>query len=312
MSVYTHIERSELEDLLQGYEMGALVDFEGIGEGIDNTNYFVDTTQGRWVLTLFERLTFEELPFFLDWMQALSDADVPAAKPMANKKGELVKSLHNKPTVFFSFVKGRSLTTPTPEQCRTVGVCLGKMHQASQSFSKQKENPRDKDWIQDQIQTLLPLVDTKEGELLKQGQQLLDELLWDALPLGVIHADLFKDNVLFDGDDIAGVIDFYDSCTGPMAYDLAIAYNAWCFDEHFSLSKTRAEALLEGYQSIRPITVEEISQWQATLAAGALRWWVGRLLGKHFPKTGDFVPEKNPREMQAIFSHHLRQAPALV
>ncbi len=305
MSVYTQIERAELEHLLQAYDIGTLIDFEGIGEGIDNTNYFVDTTQGRWVLTIFERLTTQELPFFLDWMQQLSEAEVPAAKPITHKGGHAIMGLHNKPAVFFSFVKGRSLANPSAEQCAEVGACLGKMHLASQSFPQTASNPRGKDWVLEKIELLLPQVAEDEARLLVSTRKIFAEIPWSELPQGVIHADLFKDNVLFDGSEIAGVIDFYDSCTGPMAYDLAITFNAWCFDKNFALSASRAEALMVGYESIRPLTEAEKSSWQALLAAAAIRWWVGRLLGRHFPKAGDFVPEKNPKEMQAILIHHL-------
>ena len=228
MSVYTSVSQSELEDFLQSYDLGGVVNFQGITAGIENTNYFVDTEKGQFVLTLFEILETDELPFYLELMAFLSEHDVPSAHPIADKAHNYVHELNDKPATLMQRLQGQSVLEPDVKHCEAIGSSLAKLHLAGNDFSLHQENFRGLDWRKSSGQQLLPLLKEDDADILLRELMLQDEQNYLNLPQGVIHADLFRDNVLFVGDELSGMLDFYNACNDSLLYDVAIAVNDWC------------------------------------------------------------------------------------
>ncbi len=306
MSVFTTVTSDQLRAWLQHYPLGELRDLKGIASGITNTNYFVTTASGRYVLTLFEHNDAEELPYFLDLMAHLAGHGVPCPQPVANNAGDYLGELNGKPATLVSCLRGAALETPAPQHCAEVGTFLARMHVAGLSFPATMENPRGPHWWKVTAEAVLPLLDAPQRALLEA------ELVYQAgfrgleLPRGVIHADLFRDNVLFDGDQLGGAIDFYYACNDVLAYDLAIAVNDWCIHADGSLDESRLQAMLEAYQAVRPLSGEERVAWPALLRAGALRFWLSRLNDFYFPKPGEMTHAKDPGHFRRVLEARIR------
>jgi len=300
MSVYTTIEQSELEDFLLNYQVGTLVDYSGISDGIENTNYFVNTTQGRYVLTLFEELSSEELPYFLDLMAFLAEHQVPSAHPIEDNSGAFLRVLKNKPAALVVRLNGKGIKEVNAEQCKALGRNLGKLHAVSHQFSEHRDNPRGPHWWHDMSIKLDDHLSVPERDLLDSEMSFQTQHRRDKLPVGVIHADLFRDNALFEGNNLTGIIDFYYACNDVQLYDLAITVNDWCSKPDGSLEPLRVSAMLESYMLKRPLLEEEIQAWPIMLRAAALRFWLSRLHDKHFPKEGEMTHIKDPDAFKNI------------
>ncbi len=300
MSVYTIIEENELVTFLSNYDVGELENFQGISDGIENTNYFVNTNRGRFVLTIFEHHDFKEMQYYLNLMHHLADHKVPSANPVADKQGNYLSHFKDKPIALVERLNGGSITSTTIDHCKQLGAAMGKMHAAGLSYNARQNNPRGPSWIQ---QTALQLIDKlpeSEQAILKSEVEFQKEQRHAKLPRGVIHADLFRDNALWDKNNFSGIIDFYYSCDDVLLYDLAVAANDWCTKEDFSLDKNKVSALLAEYNKYRPLNELEQTYWPAMLRAGALRFWLSRLYDKHFPREGELVHTKNPDEFKSI------------
>jgi len=300
MSVYTTIEQSELENFLLNYHVGELVDFVGISDGIENTNYFVNTSQGQYVLTIFEELTASELPYFLDLMAFLAEHDVPSAHPIADNSGTFLRTLKGKPAALVIRLTGKGINQPNPAQCSALGESLGKLHAVSHQFPANRDNPRGPAWWHDMSVKLDGKLSPAERELLDIEMAFQNQHRLDPLPSGVIHADLFRDNALFEADQLTGIIDFYYACNDVQLYDLAITVNDWCSNSNGSLDSTRVTAMLESYVEKRPLLDEEKQAWPMMLRAAALRFWLSRLHDKHFPKEGEMTHIKDPDVFKQI------------
>jgi homoserine kinase type II len=301
MSVYTRIERSELEEFLRHYPLGELVDYSGISAGIENSNYFVTTRQGQFVLTLFETMAAVELPYFLDLMAHLAEHSVPSAHPQADRQGHYLRSLKGKPAALVQRLRGNSIEQPTRLQCAAVGTALGRMHTAGLSFPSRRANPRGPHWWANTACKLIPRLVPDDVELLSS------ELRFQAgarhscdLRRGVIHADLFRDNVLFVGESLTGIIDFYYACNDLLLYDLAVTVNDWCSNADGSLQESLLESLLNPYQQQHPFSPAEQQTWPVMLRAAALRFWLSRLHDQHFPRKGEITHTKNPDVFKRI------------
>jgi homoserine kinase type II len=305
MSVYTSIERDELVTFLDSYPVSELQGFEGISAGIENTNYFVTTRDGEYVLTLFEWLSWEELPYFLDLMAFLNEHSVPSAHPLADNDGRYLQTLKNKPAALVQRLPGTTVSQPTLEQCRALGRALGHLHTVGQEFTGQRENDRGTRWRQETAKRLYPKLGSKDAALLR------DELLYQAqhghpdLPRGVIHADLFRDNALFVDNRLTGIIDFYYACNDQLLYDVAVTVNDWCSDEDGALDEDRAAAVLSAYTRERCFTDAEKQMWAFMLRAAALRFWLSRLQDMHFPKEGEITHIKDPDVFRNILLHRI-------
>ncbi len=303
MSVYTVVEKDELVGFLRRYALGELVDYEGISAGIENTNYFVTTTGGRYVLTLFEGLKHADLPYFLELMAFLAEHDVPSAHPLADRQGHYLQSLNGKPAALVRRLRGRSVREPSIAQCRAVGSVLGKLHNAGQSFPFHRDDERGARWWRATMDTLMPALDSEDMGLLKDEIEYQIRCQNPRLPAGVIHADLFRDNVLFEDGQLTGLIDFYYACNGNLLYDVAITVNDWCSLLDGALDEERLVALLGAYHPQRGLSDQERDAWPICLRAAALRFWMSRLHDLHFPRPGEITHTKDPD----VFKRILRQ-----
>ncbi|KMN50675.1 serine kinase [Chromobacterium violaceum] len=308
MSVYTTVSRESLQHWLQGYALGQLLELKGIAAGITNTNYFVTTTHGRYVLTLFETLHLDELPYYLTLMSHLAKHGVACPVPVADHTDRFASTLAGKPACLVSCLAGQDVSHPSAEQCRAVGEMLAQMHKAGATFPLQMKNPRGPRWWSRTAQQLYPQLPADQAELLREEIQFQDSHRFDHLPSGVIHADLFRDNVLLDGNHISGFIDFYYACNDILLYDVAIAVNDWARLDDDELDGGLARAFLEGYQSERPLEAAERDCWPVMLRAAALRFWVSRLQDLYQPASGELTYTKDPAVFQnLLLGHHLRQ-----
>ncbi|MDX1497764.1 MAG: homoserine kinase [Salinisphaeraceae bacterium] len=311
MSVYTAVSEAELLAFLADYPVGELRGFEGISAGIENTNYFVDTTDGRWVLTLFERAAEEDLPWFLGLMDHLAHRGVPSASPLADHRGRLLTRLNGKPAALVHRLDGAHVMQPTPAHCGELGRVLAEMHQAGQSFKYERQDCRGQRWRQQTAEQVLPKLSSDDAALLEDEMAFQAAHLNRQLPEGVIHSDLFRDNVLFHEDRLSGLIDFYFACNGELLYDLAITANDWCLMQQDADAPARYQALIAGYAEVRPFTEEEIAAWPLMLRAGTLRFWLSRLFDLHFPRDGEMTQTKDPDEFRDLLLRHREQPPSL-
>jgi len=304
MSVYTTVSDDMMQSWLGRYALGQLVELKGIAAGVTNTNYFVTTTHGRYVLTIFETLKLEELPYYLTLMSHLARHGVACPAPLADHTDQFASLLAGKPACLVSCLTGSDISQPSAIQCRAVGEMLAQMHVASHTFPRKMRNPRGPRWWSDTAATMYPYMDEADAASLRQEVQFQDSHRFDHLPSGVIHADLFKDNVLMDGDNIAGFIDFYYACNDILLYDVAIALNDWARLEDGSISSALAGAFLQGYQSVRPLSAEERQAWPVMLRAAALRFWTSRLLDLYQPMAGELTYTKDPKVFQRLVEAH--------
>ncbi len=311
MSVYTCVERHELEEFLRHYQLGELVDFQGISAGIENTNYFVTTGQGEYVLTLFEALSRDELPYFLDLMAYLAEHQVPSAHPMADDQGAFLRQLKGKPAALVQKLDGRNVEQPNPRQCAELASALAHLHVVGQDFPGRRANQRGPHWWQVTAREVHDRLSAEERELLDNELAFQKQHSHDALPRGVIHADLFRDNALFVNDHLTGIIDFYYACNGVLLYDVAVTVNDWCCLADGQLDEERLTAFLDAYQQERPLSENERTAWPVMLRAAALRFWLSRLRDKHFPREGELTHIKDPAVFRHILEQRIASAPLI-
>jgi homoserine kinase type II len=315
MAVYTDITDEELNTLLAGFTLGAPLAFKGIAEGVENSNFLLETEAGRYILTVYEkRVREDELPFFLDLMRWLADHDYPSAAPVPDRQGRMLQRVRGKPAVIVEFLTGLSVRRPTAAHCREAGEGLARLHLAAQGFPGQRAN----DLGQAAWAPLFARLGD-EAEALKPGlaaviQGDLDHLAahWPkGLPEGIIHADFFPDNVFFQGPKFAAAFDFYFACVDALAYDIAVALNAWCFEPDGSFNITSARAMLTGYERHRPLSDAERAALPILAHGAAMRFFLTRLNDWGATPAGALVRPKDPLEYERKLAVH-REAPDLV
>lgn len=300
MAVYTDINEVDLKDFLSQYETGTLLSFRGIAEGVENSNFLLHTTEGSLILTLYEkRVEKNDLPFFLGLMHHLSDRGLNCPLPLPRKDGALLGELSGRPAALISFLEGMWLRKPEANHCRAVGAALAQMHVAGEGFALTRPNALSvAGW-----QELWQKSESRADEVLSGlGPEISTELAhlvthWPKdLPSGVIHADLFPDNVFFLGDELSGLIDFYFACNDYLAYDLSICLNAWCFEKDGSYNITKGQAMIEGYLSVRPLSEAEVAVMPLLCRGSALRFLLTRLYDWLMTPAGALVVKKDPLE----------------
>lgn len=310
MSVFTKVGRDELSRWLRGYAIGSLLDLQGIASGVENTNYFVTTTHGRYVLTLFERLSATELPFYLNLMSHLARHGIPCPAPIADQRNELLGTLAGKPATLVTCLPGAPVMSPQPRHCALVGAMLADMHLAGRSYPGTQENPRGPRWWRETSVAVMPFLDERRQALLRSELEFQRSSALPGLPRGPVHADLFRDNVLFDGDALGGFIDFYFAGVDAFLFDVAVTVNDWCIDAAGELDAARGRALLAAYADVRPFTDEERRAWPAMLRAGALRFWLSRLYDFYLPRAGELTHAHDPEHFRRVLeSRRERIAP---
>ena len=306
MSVYTQVTEGELAAWLANYSVGALASCEPIKAGIENTNYFVTTSQGRFVLTLFERLPAEELPFYLDLMAHLARHGIPCPAPIADLQDRYLQHLNGKPAALVTRLPGRSLEHPGERECGELGALLARMHLAGRSYPAYLENPRGAKWWRFAAKEVLPFLEAKQKNLLEKELEFQAGQRFPDLPRGPVHADLFRDNTLFEKGRISGVIDFYFAGVDCFLFDVAVCANDWCIEKNFQLEKAQVGALLSAYHAVRPFTPLEKEAWPAMLRAAALRFWLSRLHDFHLPRPGMLVHAHDPEHFRGILEERVR------
>lgn len=315
MSVYTAVTTTELEAWLTRYAVGTLVEQTPIAAGIENTNYFVTTTKGRFVLTLFERLPAGELPFYLNLMAHLARAGVACPAPTADRTGALFSLLNGKPAGMAQRIDGAPLPVPDAPHCAAVGDTLARLHLASASYRSRLTNRRGPGWWRQAARAVRPFLDAEQNELLAAELRYQTGFGKYPMPKGAIHGDLFCDNVLFAGDQVAGVIDFGFAATDFFAYDLAITVNDWCIvrdgPERGALAPDLTQAMTDAYQRVRPLTDSEREQWPSLLRAAALRFWLSRLYDLHLPRPGELVHAHDPTHFERILRDRVARPPRI-
>ncbi len=301
MAVYTSVTVGELEQFLSLYDLGALRSCKGIAEGVENSNYLLQTERDRFILTLYEkRVAATDLPFFLGLMEHLARGGITCPLPVKSRQGAMLGELAGRPAALCTFLDGVCVTTPTPDQCGQLGQALAALHRAGADFPLRRPNALSlADWPK-LFATAGAAADTVSPGLVAETETELAFLrrAWpDDLPTGVIHADLFTDNVFFLGNRLSGLIDFYFACTDAFAYDLAICLNAWCFDRAgggFDIHKGRA--LLDGYKLTRPLSAREIACLPVLARGSALRFMLTRLVDWLNVPEGALVRPHDPLE----------------
>lgn len=313
MSVYTAVSTGELAAWLARYPLGELVELASIAAGIENTNYFVTTTRGRYVLTLYERMPADELPFYLNLMAHLARAGVEVPMPAADRTGALFSTLNGRPAGLVARIDGAAVERPEPVHCAAVGGALARLHVAAQSYRARLTNRRGPAWWRQAARAVRPYLSASQNELLAGEVKFLAGLGRVRLPKGAIHGDLFCDNVLFTGTRVAGIIDFGFAATDFLAYDLAITVNDWCVagNADGSLDPARVAALLGAYSAVRPLTADERALWPALLRAAALRFWVSRLYDLYLPRPGELTHAHDPTPFERILRSRSGAAAAL-
>lgn len=311
MSVYTTVTPEQLALWLNRHNVGTLIDLRGISAGIENTNYFVTTTAGRYVLTLFEKLTAAELPFYLNLMAHLADHGIPSARPIPDLDGALLGELNEKPAALVSFLPGKDVEAPEPAHCAAVGAMLARIHRSGISYTARMENPRGLAWWQQVLPAIVEFLPAADAALLEREVDFHAAHRYPDAPRGAIHADLFRDNALFEGTRISGVIDFYFACTDSLLFDVAICVNDWCVNGDGRIEQVRAQALLDAYRTIRPLVDAEPHAWPVMLRAAALRFWISRLYDYHLPRPGELTHAKDPRHFQRILEQHIAHPQSL-
>lgn len=308
MAVFTNVSEADLTAWLGDYSLGQLLELQGIASGIENTNYFVTTSNGRFVLTLFEILGADELPFYLNLMAHLARHGIPCPNPVANRSNQFLGTLKGKPACIVSRLGGKSVTAPGSAQCAAIGAMLGQMHIAGQSFLQNMPNPRGAAWRAATTPQVRPFLNAGQAALLESEVALHAQQDWSPLPQGVIHADLFRDNVLLEDNRIGGLIDFYFACSDALLYDVAITANDWCTNPDGTMDAERTQALLRAYHEVRPLLDSERSAWPLMLRAAALRFWLSRLFDKYLPRDGELINAHDPGHFERILKHHIAPA----
>lgn len=311
MAVFTEVSQAQAQQLLTHLQLGQLQGLEGCASGIENTNYFVTTDRGAFVLTLFERLSAQQLPYYLNLMQHLARKGIPVPAPQADTSGCILHSLNNKPAAVVTRLSGRNQMAPGVAHCRQVGAMLAKMHLAGQDYPARQDNLRGLSWWCSTIPLVTPhLGDNARGMIeaeLQHQQNLAQTATWQSLPSGPVHADLFRDNVMFDGEQLQGFFDFYFAGHDTFVFDIAVCLNDWCIDwTTGQLDDARAQAFVAAYDAERVLAPSEIDAMPDALRAAALRFWTSRLWDFYLPRDASMLQPHDPTHFERILA--LRQA----
>jgi homoserine kinase type II len=309
MAVFTEVSESEAGALLRALNLGELRELRGIQGGIENTNYFVTAEdlvgQRHYVLTLFERLTFEQLPFYLHLMKHLAQQGIPVPDPAADRSGDILHTIRGKPAALVNRLEGHSELAPTEAHCAAVGGMLARMHLAARDYNRRQPNLRGLAWWNETVPVVLPFVTPEQAALLRSELAYQNHIAagsaYGALPRGPVHADLFRDNVMFHEGRLTGFFDFYFAGVDTWLFDIAVCLNDWAIDLPTGVHDAgRARAFVEAYAGVRPLTAAERQLLPAMLRAGALRFWISRLWDFHLPREASLLKAHDPAHFERV------------
>ena len=316
MAVYTEVSFAQADAFVRGLGRGALRSLQGIGAGIENTNYFACTGQGEWVLTLFERLSREQLPFYLRYMQHLARHGLPVPEPQADAQGRLLHELCGRPAALLSRLRGEHVLAPDIDHIEQLGTMLARLHLAGADFELHQAHLRGLDWWIATVPEVLPFLDEPQARLLRDELDFQRSVAASAaalaLPRGVIHADLFRDNVVFDdtpgGDRLSGLFDFFFAGVDSYLFDLAVCLNDWCIDPLSGrLLEDRAVLFCDAYQRVRRFAGGELRLMPALLRAAAFRFWLSRLWDRHLPRDAALLQAKDPLHFERVLRDRIER-----
>jgi homoserine kinase type II len=316
MAVFTEVSFDEAARFVEPLGVGALQSLRGIGAGIENTNYFATTERGEYVLTLFERLTFEQLPFYLRLMQHLARKGIPVPEPKADVQGEILFSLKGKPAALVDKLAGSHQLAPDVHHCEQVGAMLARMHLAGQDFPLSQPNLRGLAWWTETVPVVLPHLAPAQRELitaeLAYQQTLAASPAYQSLPRGPVHADLFRDNVMFEGlpgrERLSGFFDFYFAGVDTWLFDIAVCLNDWCIDlDSGHMVEERSKAFVQAYTGVRPLGSGELRLMPALLRAAAFRFWLSRLWDFHLPREAAMLKPHDPTHFERVLRARIEQ-----
>jgi homoserine kinase type II len=314
MAVYTDVTDEEINEFLAGYDLGSLLSYKGIAEGVENSNFLLHTSKGYFILTLYEkRVAAADLPFFLNLMEHLAARGLTCPQPVRSRSGEALGQLARRPAAIVTFLDGVWIRRPSPAHCAAVGTALAELHLAGADFAMTRRNGLSVEGWRPLFEVAAARADTVASGLRDTIATELAKLERDwprDLPQGVIHADLFPDNVFFIGDRLSGLIDFYFACTDALAYDVAVCLNAWCFEPDLSYNMTKGRALLYGYMRKRPLSSPETAALPMLCRGAALRFLLTRLVDWLEVPPGALVRPKDPLEYYRKLRFHQMNASA--
>ena len=305
MAVFTEVSENQANDLMQSLNLGTLTDLRGIEGGIENTNYFATTTEGEYVLTLFERLTHEQLPFYLYLMKHLAGKNIPVPNPAANRDGDILHTLHGKPAAVVNKLAGRCQLQPQASHCAALGDMLARMQLAGADYHRSQPNLRGLAWWNETVPVVLPYLAPAQSDLLcselAYQNHMAGSAAYAALPRGPVHADLFRDNVMFQGEQLTGFFDFYFAGVDTWLFDLAVCLNDWCIDlPSGTHDAQRSQAMVSAYNAVRPLHAAERNLLPALVRAGALRFWISRLWDYHLPREAAMLKPHDPTHFERV------------
>ena len=315
MAVFTEVTEHQAQALVTRLALGQVQALRGISAGIENTNYFVDTDQGEFVLTLFERLTFEQLPFYLQLMKHLAASGLAVPDPQADAGGDILFELNAKPAALVNKLRGGHQLAPDIFHCEQVGAELARMHLAGQDFPLTQPNLRGLAWWTETVPVVLPFLTASQAELISTElafqQHLALSATYAELPRGPIHADLFRDNVMFEGlpgrERLSGFFDFYFAGVDAWLFDLAVCLNDWCIDlASGRLDDTRAAAFVRAYETVRALSGPEHRLLPAMLRGAALRFWISRLWDAHLPRDAALLKAHDPAHFERVLRERIQ------
>ena len=299
MSVYTKLDEASVQSILHDYHLGELKNYSAITAGVENTNYFVTCEGGEFVLTIFEKISPQYTFAYLQLMQQLQNY-IPCPAPQLRHDQQLLGNWQNKPLAIVAYLDGEHIDNPSAQHCTEVGTALAKLHTAPITTNTPLHNRRNNDWRESVRHRVMAILEPQQQSLLNAEFNCYQQIDFSLLPKGIIHADLFPDNVLFKGSKLSGILDFYDSCYESLLYDVAISVNAWCRTVNGELDQPRSTALLTAYQQIRPWSDIEQQSWPLMLRYAAMRFWLGRLEYRLQAQQGHPVPYRDPKVYQQM------------
>jgi homoserine kinase type II len=314
MAVFTAVSLDDLTHWIEQFPLGKATAIKGIASGIENSNFFITTERGEFVLTIFENLGFAQLPFYLQLMRHLAERGVLAPAPVANADGELVVPLHGKPAAIVGKLDGSSQMDPQPVHCASVGAMVARMHLAARDFPLSQPNLRGLAWWSETTPKVLPFLTADNAALLRAEMDFqrafADSQPYRQLARGPVHADLFRNNVMFDGERLTGFFDFYFAGCDTWLFDLAVTVNDWCIDQQSGvLDQPRLGAMLAAYHAVRPFTAAEDASWPAMLRAAALRFWLSRLYDYYLPREAEILTPHDPAHFERILRERIATPP---
>jgi homoserine kinase type II len=305
MSVYTNLSTKEVSKLLDEYNIGSLISYKGISDGITNTNYFLNTSKGEYVITIFEDITEAKAKKYLKLMNFFSNNGLCSPGIMLTKIGEVICTFKSKPCSIMERLTGKTITKTNLTLCKSIGNIVGNFHLVSKNYKNKINNSRDIKWVKESMKRVKPHISKDQYKLLSHSSKLFEKVFEMDLPKGVIHSDLFRDNVLAENNKVTGLIDYYYSFNGPLIYELAVIINDWCTNKDGTINATKYNGFLKSYNNVRRLTSEEKKYINKAMVAAGLRFYLSRLVDMIFPKVGEITHIKDPATFERIIENRI-------